>query len=240
MIVAINTGRKESKGFPGKNTHIVLGHPLAYYCTKAAIDTREVDKVYMSTDDEKLMEMAEEIGAEVIRRPPALCDDSALSSDVFCHALAGIEQRIRPEKVELVVLLMANAPVITPEQISRGINVLRSNPEYDSAITVSKYNMWSPVRARRINSKGLLEPYAPEVLKPGITSDRSSCEDAWFADMGASIVRPRCLYNIKDGMLPQVWMGQKIFPLVQERGFDIDFEWELPLIESWLKKYGGY
>jgi hypothetical protein len=240
MIVAVNTGRKGSKGFPSKNNYKVLGKPLAYYSTKSALDTPEIDKVYMSTDDTKLMDMSKKLGAEVIERPYDLCTDKAKSGDVFLHALYTISKRIKPKKVDLIVLLMANAFCVTPEKLSEGINFLRKNSSYDSAVTVSKYNMWNPIRARRIVEE-TLQPYDPFVFTiEDATSDRNDQTDCWFADMGASIVRPKCLRNIGAGMLPQQWMGQKIYPLKQEGGFDVDYEWQVPMAEYWLKKYGGY
>jgi len=240
MIVAVNTGRKGSKGFPNKNTHKVLGKPLAYYNTKAVLDTPEIDKVYMSTDDIKLMKLSQKLGVEVIKRPHELCTDEAKSGDVFLHAYYIISERIKPEKVDLIVLLMANAFCITPEKLSEGIKFLQQHPDYDSAVTVSKYNMWNPVRARKIEDN-TLQPYDPMIFaQQNATSDRNDQDDCWFADMGASIVRPSCLINMRVGMLPQQWMGQKIYPLKQEGGFDVDYEWQMPMVEYWLKEYGGY
>ena len=69
MIVAILMGRKGSKGFPGKNLHPVLGKPLAYYPMKAANDCPAIDRTYISTDDERLMALAQENNVEVIVRP---------------------------------------------------------------------------------------------------------------------------------------------------------------------------
>ena len=113
------------------------------------------------------------------------------------------------------------------------------NPEYDSAVTVSKYNMWSPVRARKINSSGLLEPFVP-LDRIGqldaFNSGRDSQGDVWFADMSVSIVRPRCLSNLCEGLLPRRWMGKRIYPLKQWGGCDIDYEWQIPQAEYWLKK----
>jgi len=240
MIVAVNTARKGSKGFPSKNKYKILGHPLFYYSTKSALDTPEIDKVYMSTDDIPIMKMCDELGVDVIKRPPELCSDSAKSGNVFLHALNIIEDRIKPEKVDLIVLLMANAFCITPEKLSQGITFLKKNPDYDSAVTVSKYNMWNPVRARKIEDD-TLQPYDPMVfMQQNATSDRNDQEDCWFADMGASIVRPECLRSMENGMLPQQWMGQKIYPLKQIGGFDVDYEWQIPLAERWLMKYGEY
>jgi hypothetical protein len=56
--------------------------------------------------------------------------------------------------------------------------------------------------------------------------------------MGLSIVRPRCLENLHAGLLPQKWMGRRIFPLKQWGGLDVDYEWQIPLVEHWLRAHG--
>ncbi len=241
MIVAILMGRKGSKGFSGKNLHPVLGMPLAYYPMQAAKDCPEIDKIYLSTDDANLARLAKDNGIEVIQRPPALCVDAALGDDVYVHAYNLIKNQHKGLRMEMVVLLMCNAATITSETISKGIKVLKERPDYDSAVTVSKYNMWSPLRARKIGKDGLLRPFVsfktfadPETLY----CDRYSPGDVWFADMGVSVVRPRCLEHIEQGLLPQRWMGQKIYPLKQWGGCDIDYDWQVPLLEFWLKKQG--
>jgi len=38
MYIAIIIGRKDSKGFPGKNLYPALGRPLSFYPMKAAKD----------------------------------------------------------------------------------------------------------------------------------------------------------------------------------------------------------
>jgi len=240
MIVALSMGRKGSKGFPDKNLYRVLGKPLAYYPMKAAKNCLEVDRVYLSTDDEALVRLANQNGVEVIHRPPELCTDEALGEHVYIHAYNFVKRAHKNIQIELIVLLMCNAATITPEMISEGIKVLRENPDYDSAVTVSRYNMWSPLRARKIDSDGLLKPFVPfETFGDAKTlnCDRDSQGDVWFADMGVSIVRGRCLENIDDGLLPQKWMGKKIYPLKQWGGCDVDFEWQIPMVEYWVRKY---
>ena len=241
MIVALLMGRKKSLGFPGKNLYPILGRPMAYYPMKAAIDCPAVDKTYLSTDDDRLMELAEEIGVEVIVRPDELCTGEALGEHVYVHAHEVAKERNPGAEIELVALLMCNAATIEPDIIARGIKVMLENPEYDSAVSVSKYNMWSPLRARKVGRAGLLQPFVPfETFGDPSTMncDRDSQGDVWFADMGVSIVRPKCLENLEYGMLPQKWMGQKIYPLEQWGGLDVDYEWQVPQVEYWLKKQG--
>jgi len=226
----------------------VLGRPLCAYPMLAAINSKYVDKLYISTDDEQIMSIGREYGAEIIVRPPELCTKEALGEDAYVHGYEVIKERRKAqgarregEEIELMVLLFCNAVTITAETIDEGIEVLRNNPDYDSAVTVSCYNMWSPLRARKIGEDGLLHPFVPfETFGDPITlnCDRDSQGDVWFADMGVSIVRPRCLQNLEDGLLPQKWMGQRIYPLKQWGGCDIDYEWQVPGVVDWLTKHG--
>ena len=78
MIPALILGRKSSKGFPGKNTFPINGRPLAWYPMKIAKDLSEIDKVYLSTDDPALMDIAKSVGVNIIERPDYLCSDTAL------------------------------------------------------------------------------------------------------------------------------------------------------------------
>lgn len=238
MIIALIMGRKGSKGFPNKNLYLVHGKPMAYYPISAAVNCPEVDKTYISTDDERLMMLAREQGVEVIVRPPELCTDGALGEHVYRHAYQVVAEANPGVEIEMIILLMCNAPVIGSKIISRGIDALRKNPDFDSAVTVSRYNMWSPLRARKIGVDGLLHPFVPfeTVGDPKtMNCDRDSQGDVWFADMGASIIRPRCLEKLEEGLLPQKWMGRKIYPLKQEAGLDVDYEWQVPQVEFCLK-----
>jgi hypothetical protein len=243
MICGLLIGREGSVGFPGKNTCLVYGRPLAAYPLMAAKGAKQVHHIYVSTDSPKLKEIGRQYGAEIIDRPADLAAARALGEDVFYHAYTTIRERLRRagESLELLALLHANSPTVTSDMIEEGIRILRANPEYDSCVSVSKYNMWSPLRARKIDAGGCLRPFVPfEAFgdPKNLSSARDSQGDAWFADMGLSLVRPRCLENMKDGLLPQRWMGQKIFPLRQWGGLDVDYEWQIPHIKNWLRAHG--
>ena len=88
---------------------------------------------------------------------------------------------------------------------------------------------------------GGLQPFVPFETFGNPTTlncDRDSQGDIFFADMGCSVVRPHCLDNLDDGLLPQKWMGQKIAPIQQEAGCDVDYEWQVPSVEFWLRAHG--
>jgi len=243
MIAAILIGREGSTGFPGKNVYPVLGQPLVAYPLMAAQSATNIDRIYVSTDSQAIKDIARDFGVMVINRPDYLCAKEALGEDAFVHAyeLIKAECEENGEELEFLVLLMANAPTISVEQLEEGIRVLREQPETDSAVTVSCYNMWSPLRARKVDESGHLKPFVPfETFgdPKTLNCDRDSQGDVWFADMGVSIVRPRNLENMECGLLPQKWMGQKIWPIKNYGGLDVDYDYQMPQAQFWLEKNG--
>ena len=117
--------------------------------------------------------------------------------------------------------------------------MLKKNKKFDSAVSTSIYNMWSPLRARKLNKKGFLNPFVPFKTfgnPKTLNCDRDSQGNVFFADMSVSVVRPKCLEKLKSGLLPQKWMGKKIAPIFSEGGCDIDYKWQVPGA-VWLKKW---
>ena len=243
MIAALLLGRGGSTGLPGKNTRPVLGRPLMAYPLLAANEAGYVERLYVSTESEEIANIGRDHGAEIIDRPPELAAPEALGEDAFKHGYEVIRDRLAEEgeEIELLVLLFANAPTVNGELIDRGVEILRGDPQLDSAVTVSRYNMWSPLRARRVTDDGTLQPFVPfETFGDPATlnCDRDSQGDVLFADMGLSIVRPHCLEHMEHGLLPQKWMGQRIAPIESWAGCDVDYEWQLPMAEFWLRAHG--
>lgn len=238
MVAALILGRGGSVGFPGKNTSVVLGRPMMEYALLAALHTEEIDEIYVSTDSDEIKEIARKHGVHIIDRPDDLCTKEALHQDAMVHGYHFIKDL--GKEIEFVVLMQCNAPFILPEQLKEGIRVLRENEAFDSAATVSKYNMFSPVRARRIGKDGLIHSFVP--LEAVCESDKINCDkdsqgDVYFTD-GTFIVRPRCLEKIEEGMLPYQWMGKKSYPIKNWAGLDVDFAWQVPQVEAWLRENG--
>ncbi len=236
MICSLTLGRKGSVGFPGKNKVLLRGKPLAEHVFNEVKKCSTVTRHFLSTDDEKLSEIARPHGFEIIARPPFLATAEALGEDAYKHGYEQIVE-IVGQKPEFLVLLFCNAPTFNATQIDEGIDMLRANPSADSAVTVSRYNMFSPVRARQINSEGLLDPYIPFAKHPkgqDINCDRDSQGDVWFADVSLCVVRPENLEDLEQGVLPQRWMGRRILPIKNDAGLDIDYPWQLGQLDWWL------
>jgi hypothetical protein len=97
-------------------------------------------------------------------------------------------------EIEMVVILVCNAANILSGMIDDGISTLRKDPSLDSAVGVSDYTTWAPIRARKIGEKGLRQPFVPFEAygdPSKINCDRDSMGTAWFVDMSVSVVRPQ-------------------------------------------------
>ena len=236
-------GRAGSTGFPKKNLKKVLGRKICEYPLIACKNSKKVNKIFVSTDCPTIKKICKNYKGIYIPRPKNLATKSALGEDVYEHGYKEIKKilKLKSKDIEFIVLLMANAPTITSDLINKGINILRKNKKLDSAVTTSIYNMWSPLRARKISKDGTLKPFVPFKTfgnPKTLNCDRDSQGNVHFADMSVSVVRPKCLENMKMGLLPQKWMGKKITPILSSGGCDIDYDWQFPMVESWLKKNG--
>ena len=241
MICALMIGRAGSKGFPNKNITTILGKKLCEYPILAAKNSKNIDQIYVSTDCPEITKISLGHNASIINRPKNLATSEALGENVFKHGYLHIRDLLKKKNksIEIIVLLFANAPTVTSKMIDKGIDILRSDNNVDSAVSTSVYNMWSPLRARRKDNKGLLKPFVPfETFgdPKTLNCDRDSQGEVHFADMSVSVVRPKCLENLSSGLLPQKWMGKNIKAIESWGGCDVDYEWQIPGVEYWLKK----
>ena len=235
-VFALMIGRAGSIGYPGKN-YIKLGDKFCCeYPLIASKKSKYVKKIYVSTDCPKIKKISKNYNCSIIKRPKYLASKNALGEDAYLHGYKKIKRE--NNKIDYLVLLMANSPTVNYELIDQGIEKLEKNSEADSAVSTSIYNMWSPLRARKLTSNGYLEPFIKLNNFDNIEQancDRDSLGDVYFADMGVSVVRPRCFDNMDQNLLPQKWMGKKIIPIESEAGCDIDYKWQVPMAEFWIK-----
>ena len=80
--------RGGSKGLPKKNLLSIGGVPLVGHSICTAQRITEVDKVFVSTDDEEIAATARSFGAEIITRPPELARDDTSEWLAWQHAVS--------------------------------------------------------------------------------------------------------------------------------------------------------
>lgn len=222
-------GKKNSSGFPGKNTMDVAGRPSCEYGCLVA-EQLGIERRYVSTDCPDIARIAGHHNFRHIVRPDELATKEALTEDALTHAY---QQMITDGPLDIIVLVFANNPAINIKLVKEGIQALEDNDDYDSAFSVCQYNMFSPIRARKVEGR-TIEPFVDLSQFEEASSIRSSQGDVYFCDLSVQVIRSRAFEEMDDGKLPFKWQGKKSYALFNDYGFDIDEPWQKVAIEKWL------
>ncbi|MFU7527159.1 cytidylyltransferase domain-containing protein [Qipengyuania sp. ASV99] len=134
-VLALIPARAGSRRVPGKNTRLLGGKPLAVWTFEAALASRAVGKVLLSTDDKELMALAQAQGIAVLERPQDLAGDHASSVDVATHALES--ERSEGRDWAALCLLQPTSPFRAEGRIDAGLGLLLGNPATAAVVGVA-------------------------------------------------------------------------------------------------------
>lgn len=153
MNIAIITARGGSKRIPHKNRKEFCGKPIIEYSIEAAKQAGIFDTVMVSTDDNKIAEIAKNAGAEVpFMRSAETSNDYATTADVLMEVLEKYKERgIRYENA---CCIYPTAPFVTGDKLRRAMDMLVKEKK-DSVIPVVPFS-FPPLRGMVIND-GKLE-----------------------------------------------------------------------------------
>ena len=126
-MIAIIPARGGSKGIPGKNIKELCGKPLIAYTILAALNSKEIEKVVVTTDCEEIACIAKQYGAEVpFMRPKELAGDSSSAIDVYMHAVSFLENVLKT-KIDKFMALLPTAPFRTTEDIECALTLFKES-----------------------------------------------------------------------------------------------------------------
>ena len=133
-ILGVIPVRGGSKGVPGKNIKSLNGKPLIQYTSDIALNTTRLCKVVVSTDDDKIMEVAKELGLEVpFKRPSNLATDVSPTLPVIQHVLQYYKEI--GEEYDAVCLLQVTSPFRTLEFLEEALEKFKKE-DTDSLVSV--------------------------------------------------------------------------------------------------------
>ncbi len=122
-VVAVIPARAGSKRLPMKNILPLAGKPTIAWTIIAGLQSEYIDRIVVSTDDEKLRNVALEWGAESpFIRPKELSSDTASTDDVLLHAIS----ELALDSDEIVILLQPTSPLRTATDIDNSLRLLKS------------------------------------------------------------------------------------------------------------------
>lgn len=221
--VAVIPARGGSKGLKEKNIYPVAGKPLLAWTIMQALASTSIERVFVSTDDDAIANVASAYGAEVIARPLELAGDKASSESAILHAVTVIERDYNMP-VSTIVFLQATSPLRKPRDIDRAIELFFQEGA-DSLISVTRADdltLWES-RDGRWNSVNF------DYRNRGMRQDRPT----QFIENGSIyIFRPEILTTFSNRI------GEKLSAFEMEfwQTWEIDTIEEIDLIEYYMYK----
>jgi len=119
-IIAIIPARGGSKSVPRKNIRLLNRRPLMYYTIKETQKSKYIDRLFVSTEDGEIAEIARGYGAEVISRPVELAQDDTPSLPVYQQVIEHLEE-VGTFYPSVIVILQPTSPLRTVEDIDDAI-----------------------------------------------------------------------------------------------------------------------
>jgi CMP-N-acetylneuraminic acid synthetase len=130
--IAIIPARGGSKGITHKNIAPLCGQPLIAYMIKAALGSKYISEVIVSTDDHQIAAAALTNGATVRMRPQSISGDLDKSETALLDVL-------NTHNSDILVFLQCTSPLTTTEDIDGTIESLISN-NADTALSVTEFH----------------------------------------------------------------------------------------------------
>jgi CMP-N,N'-diacetyllegionaminic acid synthase len=136
QVLAVIAARGGSERLPNKNLRELGGKPLIVWAIERALNAKYVDRVVLTTDSEEIAEVGKAAGAEVpFIRPADLSTNLIDTTLVVRHC---VEWLVKHEgyRPDLVVHQFPTTPFATSSLTDECIELLVSNPDADSVVTV--------------------------------------------------------------------------------------------------------
>jgi CMP-N,N'-diacetyllegionaminic acid synthase len=224
-ILAVIPARGGSKGVPGKNTKRLAGKPLILHTIEAALESKHLDKIVVSTDDQDIARVAKKAGVQVIERPVRLAQDNTPMHPVIEHAAAHID-KTEHYTPEVIVVLQPTSPLRTAKDIDQAIELFL-NSSGDSLVSVMEAS--HPIHW---TFKMSGEYVVPRLGRKYLKVRRQDLEKSYVPVGAIFIVSPETLFKSKD------LYGKKIVPYIMphERSIDIDHLLDFAVAELLIKQ----
>lgn len=132
-IYAFIFARGGSKGLPKKNILKINGLPLIAHSINTAKDLNEVDKVFVSTDDDEIAKISSNFGAYIIKRPKELALDHSPEWLAWTHAIKWVYEK--HGEFDIFLSLPATSPLRSINDVRKCLKKL--TPDFDMVITIT-------------------------------------------------------------------------------------------------------
>jgi N-acylneuraminate cytidylyltransferase len=221
--VAIIPARAGSKGIPGKNIFNLNGQPLISYAIQAALKSKSIDRVIVSTDGAAIAKVAKQYGAEVIFRPSKISGDHSKSEDALLHVLSELKTKEDFEP-ELFVFLQCTSPLTTASDLDGAVSDLKRK-KADCSLSVIKVHQFLWRRHSSFRKAGVNH-------NPSTRPMRQDREPEYLETGNFYVMRTRKFLKAKHRFFGKV----DLYEIPKDHALDIDEPADIELGRVFLKR----
>lgn len=228
-VLGLIPARGGSKGIPCKNLAPLAGRPLLQYTATAALESRRLSRVVLSTDDDAIAAAGARMGLEVPwLRSADLATDEVPMAEVVVDCLDRLgTEGYRPTAV---VVLQPTSPLRRASDIDGALEILEDSGADCVVSVVEVPHAFSPVSVLRLEA-GRLVPFH----LGGQSILRRQDKPRAYARNGPAVLALRAETARRTGF----YEGDvRPFEMRPEDSVDIDTAIDLELAEFWLERRG--
>jgi len=160
-LLAIIPARGGSKRLPRKNILNLAGKPLIAWTIESALNSKYIDRVIVSTDDNEIATISKKYGADIpFMRPNDIATDESTSIDVVLHSVNYFEKV--GNHYDYIILLQPTSPLRTVQNIDNSIELLQAK-RVDAVISVCEAEH-SPLWCNKIPKDGDMSNFIDESI----------------------------------------------------------------------------
>ena len=130
--ICIIPARGGSQRIPRKNIKSFHGKPIMVYSIEAAKQCQLFDRIYVSTDDNEISDIAMNAGARVWKRKPSFALDCVGTQEVVKECIDGV----RASECDIVCCIYATSPLMSVQDLKDGFSALNFGFNIDYAMSV--------------------------------------------------------------------------------------------------------
>ena len=139
MNIAIIPARGGSKGIKNKNLKQINNESLLSRTIKAAKYSQKINHVYVSSDDQNILNESEKYQAISIKRKKELSLDETSTEPVILDAINQIEREIG--EISIIIILQCTSTFTTTNEIDKVVSFLENNNTmHDAAFAASSFH----------------------------------------------------------------------------------------------------
>lgn len=144
-VIAVIPARGGSTRLPDKNMRMFAGRPLVAWTIIQALNALTIDEVWVSSDSERIMEVASRLGARTYKREQEEKDDAPGYVPMLEIAAKIMEPR------DVMVGLMATSPLRKPDDIDRAVRKWANSPDHLNKMLTTMAEIQEDFRWRLMN-----------------------------------------------------------------------------------------